>query len=436
MPEKLTDARVRGAPLRTARYSILDTKEAGLELRIHPDGRRVFALRRSVGGKDVRVTIGSYGLEPPAFTLEKARAEAAALKVRFHREGDFRGAEREAQRVARESRQYTLGDLADDWLKDAAKRLRASTVALHKHRIDKHIRPRFGKRALTDITRADVRGLINELGDRPRTANTVALLLTQLYRYARSELERDVPNPAADLKPFRESSRQRVLSDDEIRSFWAGLENPALPPGPQVAIALKIALFSCQRIGEIIGARDNELDFEEHVWIVPPCRTKSGRENRVPLTPYLEKLFRQAQALRAPPKKSKQPVVWGAFTANAPVFNAPGSQIEPMLPHSASTAMARLCADHLEWAVAAAPHDLRRTSRTIMARERLGIPYDDAERVMSHLTGSAVSRVYVVDDWLPQKRRALERLDAELDRIVFGRAVDQSTNVVPLERTA
>ena len=203
MPEKLTDARVRSAPRRTTRYSILDTKEAGLELRIHPDGRRVFALRRSVGGKDVRMTIGPYGQEPPAFTLEKARAAAAALKVRFHREGDFRCADREAQRISRESRQYTLGDLANDWLKDAEKRLRASTVALHRHRIDKHIRPRFGTRALTDVTRADVRALINELGDRPRTANTVALLLTQLYRYARSELEREVLNPAADLKPFR-----------------------------------------------------------------------------------------------------------------------------------------------------------------------------------------------------------------------------------------
>jgi integrase len=169
---------------------------------------------------------------------------------------------------------------------------------------------------------------------------------------------------------------------------------------------------------------------------VPPSRTKSGRENRVPLTPYLEKLFRQAQALRAPPKRFKQPVAWGEFAADAPVFNAPGSQTEPMLSHSASTAMARLCADHLKWDAAASPHDLRRTSRTIMARERLGIPYDDAERVMSHLTGSAVSRVYVIDSWLPQKRRALERLGVELNRIVAGRTVEHSANVVQLERTA
>ena len=63
MPEKLTDLRVRNAPTRPTRYSILDASESGLELRIHPDSRRVFALRRSQSGKDVRVTIGPYGAE-------------------------------------------------------------------------------------------------------------------------------------------------------------------------------------------------------------------------------------------------------------------------------------------------------------------------------------------------------------------------------------
>jgi hypothetical protein len=39
MAEKLTDARVRAAKSRDKRYSIMDTKEPGLELRVHADGR-------------------------------------------------------------------------------------------------------------------------------------------------------------------------------------------------------------------------------------------------------------------------------------------------------------------------------------------------------------------------------------------------------------
>jgi hypothetical protein len=67
-----------------------------LELRIYPDGRRVFALRRGVAGKDVRLTLGEYGTAPK-LTLEDARARAATLKAKIHAEGDFRERERRAR---------------------------------------------------------------------------------------------------------------------------------------------------------------------------------------------------------------------------------------------------------------------------------------------------------------------------------------------------
>lgn len=424
MPEKLTDLRVRNAPTRRTRYSILDARESGLELRIHPDGRRVFALRRSVSGRDVRVTIGPYGQEPPAFTLERARTEAAALKLRFRQEGDFRESERSRRAAEQARRQYTINDLADDWLAHAANRLRTSTLTLHTVRINAHIRPAFGDRPVSDVSRSDVREFINTIGEqRAVTANRCAQLLSTLFKFARSELEHDTPNPAADLKPFRETARTRILSDDELRSFWRALHNPAIPPGPQISIALMVALYSCQRIGEIIGARDNELDFQERVWIVPGARTKSGRENHVPLTPKLAGLFRQAQALRRAPTMGR--TRRQTLPADAAVFPSPGDLTKPMQRHSASQAMDRLC-NNLQWKTTATPHDLRRTGRTLLARERLGVSYEDAERVMSHTTGSAVSRVYIVANFLPEKRRALERLDMELDRIIAGLKIEDA----------
>lgn len=431
MPEKLTDARVRGASPREKRYSILDSKEAGLELRVHPDGRRVFALRRSVNGRDVRVTIGPYGQEPPGFTLERARGQAAALKLRFRNEGDFRENEKLAQAAERERRRYTVDDLATEWLAHASKRLRPSTIALHTVRIDTHIRPAFGKRPLADVSRADVRQLINRLGeDRAVTANRVAQLISGLFKFARTELERDVANPAADLKPFKESARQRVLSDAEIGTLMEALDNPDLPPGPQTAIALKLCVYSAQRSGEIIGARDNELDFAEGVWRVPGERTKSGNPNTVPLTPKLAALFEQARALRPQIKdgETRRPL-----PADAPIFPAPGNPTKPMQQHSLSTAMARLCED-LEWIGdrSVTPHDLRRTARTILGRERLRIPFEDAERVMSHAFGSAVARTYLVDSFITQKRRALETLGIEIDRIIAGVQVESADNVIEL----
>jgi integrase len=235
-----------------------------------------------------------------------------------------------------------------------------------------------------------------------RTGNCVAALISQLYRFARSELERDVQNPAADMRPFDENPRERVLSEDEIRAFWTGLEDPSLPPGPSVTVALKLALFTCQRRGEIAGMRDEELDFDNRIWRVPGDRTKSGRPNVVPLTQTMVDLIVDARSLRG--KK--------AGSAVFPSFVREGQSIHP---HAISKGMARLMA---KLKFEATPHHLRRTGRTLLSLERLGVSHDDAERLMSHAVGSAVSRVCVINQFVPEQRRALEQLDVELKRIL------------------
>jgi integrase len=50
------------------------------------------------------------------------------------------------------------------------------------------------------------------------------------------------------------------------------------------ALALEFTILTAARTGEVVGARWSEIDFAAKVWTVPPVRTKSGREHRVPLT--------------------------------------------------------------------------------------------------------------------------------------------------------
>jgi hypothetical protein len=84
------------------------------------------------------VTLGEYG-DPPMLSLEGARSQAAELKVKFRAQGDFRGRERREGEERRSRHAYTVENLAADWAAHAKNRLRASTIALHEHRIAKHI---------------------------------------------------------------------------------------------------------------------------------------------------------------------------------------------------------------------------------------------------------------------------------------------------------
>jgi hypothetical protein len=54
----------------------------------------------------------------------------------------------------------------------------------------------------------------------------------------------------------------------------------------------------------------------------------------------------------------------------------------------------------------------------MLTSERVGVGYEVAERVIAHLVGSAVSRVYDRNEYLREKRAALDALAVELARIV------------------
>jgi integrase len=158
---------------------------------------------------------------------------------------------------------------------------------------------------------------------------------------------------------------------------------------PAVATALQLCLISLQRAGEVVGARAEEFNWREKLWIIPAERMKGKRAHAVPLSELAMERFQDAFA-RA---------------GGAIAFPERGGEA-PLDGKRLTRAMARAC--KLTGIAHAGPHDLCRTGRTMMTSERVGVSYELAERVIAHLVGSAVSRVYVRNEYLREKRAALE----------------------------
>jgi integrase len=72
-------------------------------------------------------------------------------------------------------------------------------------------------------------------------------------------------------------------------------------------------------------------------------------------------------------------------------------------------------------------HDLRRTGRTLMAKA--GVEGEVAERVLGHVI-QGIEGVYNLHDYEAEKRDALEKLGAAIERILNPPA----NNVVPLAK--
>jgi integrase len=96
-------------------------------------------------------------------------------------------------------------------------------------------------------------------------------------------VERDIRpfSPCNGLKlPATNNSRDRVLSDSKIRTFWNNL--PICAMSDELRNALKLVLITAQRPGEVIRIHTDEIDGGW--WTIPVERSKNGKSHRVPLT--------------------------------------------------------------------------------------------------------------------------------------------------------
>jgi hypothetical protein len=125
----------------------------GLELRVSPNGRKVFAQRGTHKRKPYRITLGAWGAKPD-LSLQDARDKAkTALVDREAKAVEAKAAaaaEAEAKAAA-----FTVADLVTAWEKDASLRLRENTLALHRSRIKNYIVPAWGKRPIEAVSCAD-----------------------------------------------------------------------------------------------------------------------------------------------------------------------------------------------------------------------------------------------------------------------------------------
>jgi integrase len=289
------------------------------------------------------------------------------------------------------------------------------------------------------LTRRDVRALVEPIADRgaPVMANRVLAVIRRMLNFG---VRRDwiEANPASLItKPGRESSRDRVLSDEELCLLWRLLErfpashekqapgrkrathaqdgNPFCPISPALAAVQKVRLLTAQRGGEVIAMRWQNLDLRSSAWwTIPAELAKNGQPHRVPLTPDVVKIIK-AQSLNAEPDPDSY------------VFAHLGESVKDRAK-KAGAALSRTLRFQFRG------HDLRRTAATRMAEA--GVPRQHISAVLNHVEGGpTATRVYDRYSYDAEKRAALERWAKELSRILTAKP-NTGAVIVPLPRRA
>src|SRR5215210_2759048 len=80
--------------------------------------------------------------------------------------------------------------------------------------------------------------------------------------------------------PSKEHARDRALSDNEIRWFWAGCEELGWPFGP----LFRLLLLTAQRRDEVGGIEWTEIAVDRAVSVQPRDKAKNNRAHEVHLS--------------------------------------------------------------------------------------------------------------------------------------------------------
>lgn len=301
---RLTKTSVDAAPLppKGQRAWLWDSELKGFGLRVYSSGRKVYAVKCRVAGRQCIHTIGTHSEAlPPARAREKAKDA-----LRDAGEGKDPSA---AKREAREA--LTVAELIDRYLEDGpatkpAKR--ASTWAIDASNLNRHVRPLLGRKIANDVSKADAARAIRDVENgktakdektkargRARvtggagTARRTRITAAAMFAWG-MEHEHTTANPFKGVKLASATVRERFLSKAEAGALLDAIAELQAAKGVSCtfADAIRLLLLTGARKTEILGLRWSEVDIERRQLTLPPERTKAGGatgERRIVLSP-------------------------------------------------------------------------------------------------------------------------------------------------------
>jgi integrase len=364
----------------------------GLYLVVQPSGAKSWAVRYRHNGKPRKMTIGTCA----AFNLAEAREAAhkalnavakgvdPAQQQQTQAQTPFEAAVRE--HIAR----HAIGPKGPAQPKNRSWREAARLLGLRTSKkgddlavLKGGLVNRWGKRPVGDIRRDEIIAVLDDIADRaPYTANRTLAYLRKFYNWALPRY-RLAESPCRGVQPpGEETSRDRVLSDDELRRVWHAAGELNWP----FSDIVRLLALTGQRLNEVARMEWSEVDLEAKLWTLPHGRVKNAKGHTVPLSStaiaIVEPLSR---------KERKSKFLFSVHGEPVCGFARPKSRL-----------------DELSGVTGWRLHDLRRTCASGLAA--LKTPVVVVEKILNHSSGSlrGVTGVYNRFDYAEEKAQALE----------------------------
>ena len=255
------------------------------------------------------------GLGPyPGVSLAAAR-QAASSAHSLVRVGKDPIAARDAERARKrleDARAVTFDQAADQfiaanepgWRNDTHRSQWRTSLAAFAS-------PVIGKMPVADIGVTEVMRVLEPLWrEKTETGSRVRGRIERVLDWAKVRGYRTGENPAQwrghldKLLPARRKVQKvkhhAAVAIDDLPAVYAKLADL----DSMTALALRFAILTAARAGEVTGARWSEIDMEAKVWTVPSDRIKAGKTHRVPLSREAMEILTRVRTTATAPSSS------------------------------------------------------------------------------------------------------------------------------------
>lgn len=380
----------------------------------------IYRYKSPVDGRMRQIKIGEW----PALSIAAAAVEWERLKQARNAGNDPALAKRQANDsvgvMVQQGDSPTVRDICSAYLTGHVERNRQSKGAAEVARMFRTMLGDIADLPAVEVTRERAFSKIDSYRHVPVQASRLRLELGAAWDYAldAGRLPESASNWWRQIMRGRLRSNgrriqgqpmgtaKRFLTDAEVGALITWLPNFSR----NVEDALTLYLWTGTRGAEICAMEGTEITEERDGlwWTIPKVKTKSARHEkatdlRVPLVGRADAIVRRR--LERYGKGGLFPAERGGHMQQK-VF---GQAVHCHMPYSVTRPeqeRPRLPVTH--WA----PHDLRRTARTILAA--LGCPYEIGEAILGHML-PGVGGIYNRHSYDAERRHWLTKLDEKLE---------------------
>lgn len=406
MPKRvlpLTDSQVKSAKPKDKDYNLADGD--GLNLRVRTNGTKDWIFRFTVPftSKRTAMSFGKY----PVVTLSKAREQRLeALRLL---QDNINPIEHKAEFMLEQKRlkSNTLKGIMEDWLKVKRTTITADHALDIERSLNSHIMEKLGNRPIHELQPMEVIETLRplEASGKLEMVKRVSQRLNEIMTYSVNVgILRG--NPLSGIKsafksPGETKKHLPTIKPEQLGKLLKDLNRASIKIITRALIEFQ--LHTMTRPSEAAGARWDEMDFENNLWIIPEERMKMTKKKKdkdekydhiVPLTPQVLELIEFVKPISGHREF---------------LFPADRNPQKPINSQTANMALKRM--GYEKKLVA---HGLRALASTTLNEQ--GFNPDVIEACLAHTDSNQVRKAYNRAEYIPQRREVLEWWSAHIEQ--------------------